>query len=320
MEIIMNTSPIDTTVIIPNWNGEKWLPACLDALHQQRYQSFRTLVVDNGSQDNSRELLKTSYSWVDTILLPENRGFASAVNAGIRASHTEYLVLLNNDTIPSKEWLLNLHTCIRSASPDVGSLASCMVMMDDPLLIDDTGDILNWFGLASKRGHSRPKTEYTQPAEVFSACAGAALYRWSALMKTGLFDEKFESYLEDVDLGLRLCIVGYRCLYVPDAIIMHKGHGSGIKKKKYIINMTRNRLLLFLKNIPISLIIRNAPYLIAGQLWCIREYKNIIASCLGYISFIGMIPSVIHDHRIIKKQRILTKEQIQSLLTIKKTT
>jgi len=313
----MNISPIDCTVIIPNWNGEKWLPLCLDALQQQQYQNFRTLVVDNGSKDRSRILLQTTYPWVESILLPYNQGFASAVNIGIRAAHTKYIVLLNNDTIPSTGWLFNLHNIIRLASPDIGSLASCMVMMDNPLLIDDAGDTLTWFGSAIKRGHGCPITEYSQPVEVFSACAGAALYRRSALLETDLFDEKFESYLEDVDLGLRLRIAGYRCLYVPNAVIMHKGHGSGIHKKTYIIHMTRNRLLLFLKNIPFSLLVRNALILITGQIWYIAVYHSFFASLIGYYLFIGMLPSVILEHRMLIKKRHLSIKQIQSLITIK---
>lgn len=318
LEIEMSTSSIDITVIIPNWNGEQWLPGCLDALRLQRYQNFRTLVVDNGSHDRSRTILKNYYPWVESILLSKNWGFASAVNIGIRAAHTEYIVLLNNDTIPSAEWLYQLQTTIKTSPSDIGSLASCMVMMDNPSLIDDAGDTLSWFGSARKRGHGCRTTGYINSVEVFSSCAGATLYRHTALMKTGLFDEKFESYLEDVDLGLRLHLAGYRCLFVPDAIIIHKGHGSGIIKTKYIMFMTRNRLLLFLNNIPFPLLVKNLHIFIAGQIWYIIAYRNLFASCAGYYSFICMLPSVIYDRRRRRGKQLLSHEQIQSLLTFDK--
>jgi len=316
----MNTSSIDTTIIIPNWNGEKWLGGCLDALSNQDYTNFRTIVVDNGSEDHSRELLRTTYPWVETILLPENKGFACAVNIGIKASRTEYIVLLNNDTIPSREWLNALHEMIQSSPPDVGSLASCMVMMDNPLFIDDAGDILDWFGSAEKRGHCHPVSEYSDAVEVFSACAGAALYRRSALEKTGLFDETFESYLEDIDLGLRLRIAGHRCIYVPQAVIRHKGHGSAILKEKYIINMTRNRTIMFLKNIPVFLLIKHAPLIIAGQVWYALTYHNPRASIRGYGSCIHLIPAMIKEHKRLKNHRILTYKEIEKLLIPKKNT
>lgn len=310
----MNTSSDKITVIIPNWNGEKWLPSCLNAVKNQTFQHFRTIVIDNGSRDRSRSILRDSFPWAETILLPENRGFAAAVNIGIRAAETEYVALLNNDTIPSPDWLLALYDAIRAAPRDVAALASCMTMMDDPGLIDDAGDTLSWFGSALKRGHGHPKGEYQQEEEVFSACAGAALYRRALFEEIGLFDEKFGSYLEDIDLGLRLQLAGYRCRYIPAAEVMHKGHGSAIRKKQYIINMTRNRVLLVVKNIPFPLIIRTLPYLIAGQVWHGVLYRNLFASSAGYLSCIRLIPGILEDRRMIQKKRRRSDDQVRSLL------
>jgi GT2 family glycosyltransferase len=193
-----------------------------------------------------------------------------------------------------------------------------MVMMGDPGRIDDAGDVLSWSGSATKRGHGCSRKDFNTITWVFSACAGAALYRRSVLAETGLFDEKFESYLEDIDLGLRLNLAGYRCMYVPDAVIQHKGHGSRINQKKYIVHMTRNRLMVFLKNIPLSLFIQHLPLFLAGQAWYAGAYRNFFASAVGYFLFLRMLPSVIHEHRVLRTRRKLSHEQIRSLLTYDK--
>ncbi len=270
----MNYSSVKVTVVIPNWNGRKWLGECLSALKLQSYPNFETIVVDDASTDGSTDFIGKLDLRIKVIRLYAHKGFAGAVNAGIKASSGEYILLLNNDTLPSVSFIQNLVHAMDNIPPDVGSLASCMQTMDNPMLIDDAGDLLTWFGQALKRGHGRPVSEYRQRGEVLSPCAGAALYRKTYLQNTGGFDEEFVSYLEDLDLGLRGRLMGYRCFFIPNAIVLHKSHGSDLPKKTYIRLVTRNSLMLIGKIFPFPLLIGDIQHIAIGQVALFIQHRS----------------------------------------------
>ncbi len=205
------------TIIIPVWNGAAWLAACLEALAAQSFRDFAVIVVDNGSTDNSRALVARHAPQATLIAWERNRGFAAAVNAGIRASRAPYVALLNVDTRPRPDWLANLVRAMEASAPDVGGLASTMLSMADPAVVDDCGDTLSWQGAAAKRGHGQLAAAFNQDADIFSPCAGAALYRKSFLDELGGFDERYFAYLEDIDLGLRGRLCGYRYFFGADS-------------------------------------------------------------------------------------------------------
>jgi GT2 family glycosyltransferase len=180
--------------------------------------------------------------------------------------------------------------------------------------LDDTGDIFTWYGHALKRGHGRPVTEFKGEGEILSACAGAALYRRKFLSDVGGFDEMFVSYLEDLDLGLRGRLLGYKCMFVPNADVLHKGHGSNLPAGEYIRFVTRNRLMLLGKNIPLSLLVRHFHHLLIGQLDLLIQYRRPFASFIGYLSFLRQIPYVIHERRGILAKKVLSNQEIDQLL------
>jgi hypothetical protein len=311
----MRTNPIPkVAVIIPNWNTQRWLPGCLNGLRAQSYRDFRVLLVDNGSTDQSLELVRAQYPEVEILALPENRGFAPAVNAGIRHSCSEYVALLNVDTIPHPDWLRWLVEVMDQSLPTVGSLASKILSMDDPTIMDDAGNNLSWYGSACKRGRGEPAKNYDQIEEVFSACGGAALYRRSFLEKVGLFDETFVSYLEDVDLGLQGQLVGYRCLYVPGAQVLHQWRGAGIPRPKYVYLATRNRLALLFKNIPWSLLFKHSPTLLYGQLYFFLAYKKPVYSLAGIFAFLRAWPRLLRQRRAIQKRKHISNQALEALL------
>ncbi|MDD5483896.1 MAG: glycosyltransferase family 2 protein [Kiritimatiellae bacterium] len=311
----MNTTP-RVTVVIPVWNGADWLPACLRALAAQSFRDFLVIMVDNGSVDNSRELAR-AYPRVSVIKFERNRGFAAAVNAGIRQCSSEYVVLLNTDAQPRPDWLQHLVHAMDAGGPEVGCLASRMLSMGNPALVDNCGDILSWQGAAAKRGHGQPADFFGRSEEVFSACAGAALYRRSLLETLGGFDERFFAYLEDLDLGLRARMRGYRCLFVPEAEVLHQGHGSGISSARYVRLVTRNRLLLFLKNVPARLLLRHALSLIYGQWYFLVAYRRPLASLAGYCSFLACLPHVCRARRRTLKNIVVPLEALDRLLAKK---
>jgi len=270
----------------------------MQALGRQTYRDFSVTLVDNGSTDGSVPSAIASCNFpVRVLSFSENRGFAVAVNRGIRAADSRYIALLNVDTVPEPDWLHTLVTYLQGCASDVGALASLMVRMDAPHLVDDAGDILSWYGSAMKRGHGEPASAYQMDEEVCSVCAGAALYTRDFFDTVGDFDECFTSYLEDVDLCLRGRLLGYKYMFVPGAVVRHQGHGSRLANACYVFFMTRNRLMLFGKNIPISLLIRNMHRIVHGQFYYFIVYRKPIASLRGYLALIRLIPHIISSRR-----------------------
>ncbi len=303
------------TIIIPNWNTQRWLPGCLDGLRAQHFRDFRIILVDNGSTDDSVAFVRLQYPEVEILSFTENRGFAVAVNAGIQQANTEYVVLLNPDTAPQPDWLANLVETIANSPSEVAALASKMLSLKNPNIIDDAGDTLSWYGSARKRGVGQPAREYNEAADVFSTCAGAALYRRCFLTEIGGFDEDFGSYLEDIDLGLRGRLLGYRYLYVPDAQILHQSHGAGIARSRYVYLMTRNRLSLLVKNIPLKLLLKHSPRLIYGQIYFFLAYKKPFHSLVGTLSFLIALPRVLRQRRIIQKHKRISNQALETMLS-----
>lgn len=303
------------TVVIPVWNGAAWLAGCLNALAAQSFRDFALVVVDNGSTDNGRALVARHAPRAVLIAWEQNRGFAAAVNAGIRASRSEYVALLNVDTLPRPDWLANLVRAMDASAPDIGGLASKMLSMTDSAVVDDCGDILSWQGAAAKRGHGRSAAEFEEVSEIFSPCAGAALYRKSFLDELGGFDEHFFAYLEDVDLGLRGRLRGYRHFFVPSAEVLHQGHGSGLPHARYVRLMTRNRIVLLLKNLPLRLLVRHAMSLLYGQIYFCIAYRRPLAALAGYFSLLPVLAHIARERRTIQQNLKLTPAQVEHLLT-----
>ena len=253
------------TIIIPNYNGKHFLGPCLDSLSEQSCQNFEILVADNHSSDGSVEFLAEQYPDVRIIALDKNRGFSAAVNAGIRASASPYVILLNNDTIADPHFVEELLGAVRR-SPKIFSVSSKMVQMHHPDLIDSAGDLYTLAGWGICRGTGRPVRNYTKPDEIFSACAGAAIYRRSVFQRIGYFDESHFAYLEDMDIGYRSRIYGYQNWYCPSAIVRHVGSGtSGSKYNSFKVSLSaRNSIWLVWKNMPLPQIVLNCLPLAAG--------------------------------------------------------
>lgn len=251
------------TVIIPNYNGKAFLEPCLAALERQKCRDFEILVVDNGSDDGSAGWLKKR--GIPAICLETNTGFSGAVNAGIRAARTPYVLLLNNDTEPEPEFVGELLKSIRR-SPKIFAVSSKMIQLHHRELMDDAGDMYSVLGWAYQRGVGQSSTGYNRPREVFSACAGAAVYRREVFEIIGYFDEKHFAYLEDLDVCWRAKIFGYHNMYCPTAVVYHVGSGtSGSKYNEFKVKLAaRNNIYLNYKNMPWPQLFINLLPLAAG--------------------------------------------------------
>lgn len=256
----------EVTIIIPNYNGRTLLENCIKTLERQTCQDFLLLVVDNGSTDGSVDV-KSDVIAMETIALTENTGFCGAVNIGIKYTKTPYFILLNNDTEVDEGFVEHLLSGI-CESEDIFSCGAMMIDYHNRELIDNAGDYYTALGWAVARGKGKAIGQYDKPRDVFSCCGGASIYRTDVVQKIGILDETHFAYLEDVDLGYRAKIYGYRNRYLPAARVYHVGSattGTRYNEKKVFL-AARNSVYLIYKNMPLLQMILNLPLILAGVL------------------------------------------------------
>jgi GT2 family glycosyltransferase len=255
------------SVIIPNYNGKGYLEDCLRSLRKQTFKDFDIILVDNGSEDGSLEYLDKKWPEVKVIALPENTGFANAVNVGIEASDSEYVFLLNNDTICDERALESL-VRIMDNKRKLFSAQAKMLKIKDPHDIDDAGDLYCALGWAFALGKDTDNRRFSRRESITSACAGAAIYRKEYFETVGLFDSEHFCYLEDVDLGYRARLKGYGNVMEPEAIVYHVGSASsGSRYNKFKVELTAgNNLYLLYKNMPGFQLFINFPFILVGIL------------------------------------------------------
>lgn len=251
-----------STIVIPNYNGIRYLENCLRSLENEQ---AHIIVVDNASADGSYEMLGEKFPMVKTIRFSENAGFCKAVNAGIAASSTEYVILLNNDTTVESGFVQALER-VMDEDDTIFSASAKVISMKDKETIDDAGDLYCALGWAFAIGKGRPERNYRERYPIFAACGCAAVYRKSILDKIGGLDENHFAYLEDIDLGYRAKIYGFRNIFVPDARVYHVGSASsGSRYNAFKVDLSaKNSVYLIYKNMPLLQILLNIPFFTAG--------------------------------------------------------
>jgi GT2 family glycosyltransferase len=293
--------------VIPNWNGRRWLPDCLDSVARQTRAPAETIVVDNGSTDGSRELLAERFPAVRVVALERNHGFAVAANRGIAAAGAEAVALVNTDVVLAEDWLERA-TAALAADPRAAAVATKMVDLADPGVLYDAGDVLRRDGACEQRGRFRAdEGRFDAPGEVFAACAGAAVYRREAVLAVGGFDESFFSYLEDVDLGLRLRLAGWRCRYEP-VVARHAGGGSAGQLARPVPGwVERNTLLLVAKHFPA----RWLPQVAYRQLGWLRHAARtggLGAHLRGAAAALPALPRALRARRALRRSAVVPIE------------
>lgn len=262
-------------MVIPVWHGLPHLPECLAALRAQSFRDFETIAVDNASPDGAGEWLAGQPD-VRLVRNPRNLGFAGGTNAGIRASSGACVVTLNQDTVPHPRFLEELVAAARG--PRVGMVASKMLVYHDAARINSAGLALlpELYGI--DRGiEERDAGPWEAAGEVFGPCAGAALYARAMLDEVGLFDEEFFAYFEDLDLAWRARLAGWRCVYNPRAVVLHKHRSSAQRRsgldvpREVVAWCERNRVWVIAKNAGLSTLLLRAPALVAHEAWVLAE-------------------------------------------------
>lgn len=302
-------------IIIPNWNGEKYLATCLESLKKQSAANFKVYVVDNGSDDGSVNFVKEKYPEAVLIEQPTNSGFSRAVNRGIRASSSPWVFLLNNDVEVALDCLEKLSTFI--AHDDRFEIIALKMMdFNQRQIIDGAGDAVLRGGVGYRLGTlEKDQAQYSVRRPVFGACAGAAVYKREVFQRIGLFDDDFFAYLEDVDLNLRAVRAGVKVCFLPEAIIYHIGSAStGSKFNDTTIRLsTRNNLLVIIKNYEPLLIMQFLlPILVYQFFWLlfVVKHQRFKAYCTGVFEAVTMAPLMAKKRSYRHRSALLSRGQL----------
>jgi GT2 family glycosyltransferase len=322
------------SVIVVNWNGLHLLDDCFGSLARQTWKEAEFILVDNGSTDGSRE---TVIAWAQrlpnaqTILLPYNSGFCKANNLAFEKARGQWIALFNSDAIAEPNWLAEL-VRYGDLSRRIGMVASKILFQNPKGLIDKTGHLMYWDGQNRGRGTMQPDLgQYDKPEEILWPDACAALYHRKVFEETGGFDETFFAFGDDADLGLRARLLGWTAWYAPTAVVHHKHSASfGAYSPLKVMLVERNRLLLAIKNFPLSLLLQN-PFWTARRLsWnaygVIRKKgaaarfvetngwgRMMVNLAWSYLSALKLLPEAWRRRRVIQRTRRISSRQMRQL-------
>jgi GT2 family glycosyltransferase len=326
------------SVVVVTWNRRDLLRSCLQTLNRQKLeQPFEVVVVDNGSDDGSpemvlREFAKNPVFRLKLIRNQVNRGFCAGNNQGFAASDSEFVALLNNDAEAEPDWLAALVRAFEGR-PEVGMAASKILVHEDPRRIDKVGHLIYPDGQNRGRGSGELDAgQFDRIEEVLWPDGCAAMYRRAMLDQIGGFDEDFFAYADDAELGLRGRIAGWKCLYMPGARVRHhRGATLGVRSERRLELIERNRVLLAAKLFPWSLLWLNGAYyltrLLAG-LWAAATRKGevgrypgltgkirvALALLKGDLSALTLLPKMLAKRRSVNAIRKLSPREVRVLI------
>lgn len=253
-------------MIVLNYNGVRFLPDCLGSLESNLPHPGEVIVVDNGSTDGSLHYISHNHPWVKPLALKENRWFAGGNNAAVRASDSDFLIFLNNDTRVAPDWAEELLAPFEDG--EVGAVTSSMRRFGEPSVMDSAGGTVDYLGYSRDFGAGEPAEKWSEPARILIPCGGAMAVRRSALEEPSrAFWNQLGIYSEDLDLGISMYRRGWKVVYQPGAVVEHHfsattGRGSPVK----VYYSTRNRLLVLRRHLSGKTWKSLAPTLASWQL------------------------------------------------------
>lgn len=307
------------TVVVVTYNAGDHLVRAIECLLRQTFTDFHVVVVDNGSEDDSvtRARARATDPRFRFIEVGENLGYAAANNFVARETKSPWFATLNPDAFPEPGWLDALHRATM-AYPDVAAFGSTQIDAANPNLLDGCGDVFGLAGFPWRGGHKHPVSALPPEGETFSACGAAALYKADAFREAGGFDERFFCYVEDVDLGYRLRLLGYRCRQVNDAVVHHVGGGTTGPKSAFTrYHGIRNAIWCFAKNTPGALLWPMLPFAVGVNLLALGSgirhgtIRTIIRAQYDALAGLG---EILRERRRVQARRRVGARQIAHML------
>jgi GT2 family glycosyltransferase len=309
------------TAGIATYNGRQLLEVVLPSLRAQTFRNFRTVVVDDASADGTAAWLREQWHEVEVIVHSQNRGVTAALNSCLHAGSSEFVALLNNDVELDPNCFSELIAAL-DAHPDAGAAAAKLIDFHDHGVIDGAGDVYEWTGLASRRGHGeRDVGQYQDPRQIFGACACVALYRRSAVTAVGDFDEQLFAFYEDVDWSFRAQLLGFTCRYVPTAVAYHMGSATfGRDSSDFMIyQYLRNVIWVVAKNYPRSALVRYGYKFWNAQrgnfLWTVKTRRGKVFVRAWRDALRGM-PSILRKRRQVQRSRTIGLRELRQVIGV----
>lgn len=306
------------SIIVVNWNGERFLKDCLGALSNQSYANSEIIVVDNGSSDNSVRFTRENFPEIRIVALTENKGFTGGNAAGLEIAQGAYIALVNNDARAEKKWLENLiEPMLRDRT--IG-LCSSKLIFENIQTVNSAGDGLTTAGVGFNRGLGESTVDFNVPEPVFGACGAAVLYRRRMLDEIGFLDEDFFLYDEDTDLNFRAQLAGWKCIYVPTAVAYHVANATSKRlSDMHVYYHTRNLEFVWIKNMPAGLMIRFAPHKLVQELGsfcylCLRHGKW-LPFFRAKRDALKMVPLMLQKRKKIQARKRVPNRYVRSVVT-----
>jgi GT2 family glycosyltransferase len=324
--------PKKVTVVIPNWNGERDLPAAIESVLAQSYKTLTLVIVDNGSTDKSKDIIekyKRRDPRVHSIYRNKNYGYTGGVNPGFEVAigeDADFAAPFNNDAVADKDWLKHLVGFLET-HPQHG-IAACTLLHADGKSIDSTADLYTTWGIPYPRGRDEPASDrYDLDTDIFGASGGASMYRVAMLKQIGILDQDFFAYYEDIDLSFRAQLAGWKVAYVPKSVVYHgigqtsvrlgkRRQAAGTANTFTTKQFMKNLPFILVKDMPLGLLWRVLPrFMLAYSLFFFKAFTDRRggSALKGALLFWLKLPKKLGQRRRIQKQRKVSNDYLWSL-------
>ena len=311
---------MNVTAVVLTLDGRELLEGMLPTLVSQDAPNLRIVVLDDGSADGTPEWLRARWPRIEVVVNERNLGVARSFNRAVAlARGSDYLALLNNDLELAPDYVSRLVAALE-AHPEAAAANGKMRNFRDRALLDGAGDSFMWSSIALRRGWGEPDTgQFDEPAEVFSVCGGAAVYRMAAFDDVGVFDEDFHAYLEDIDWGFRAQLLGWTARYVPAAEVFHVGGATTSRNARFYGRLQRrNTLLLIVKNYPLVAMLRHLPGIVTHHAgWLVASKRDGVARdhLAAWAQAARMLPATLRKRRAIQGRRRVGVDRLDAIMS-----
>lgn len=300
------------SIIILNYNGKRWLELCLPTIKKINYKSLEVIVVNNGSTDDSGEFVRKNFPEFNLLTIKKNRGFAGANNYGVRRARGKYILLLNNDTQVTSNFLDPL-VKLMEQNETIGVVQPQLRSMRNHTLIDSAASFYTSTGFLYHYGYMQEarKKQYNNMLSCYSIKGACMFMRREEYLRLGGLDEDFVCYVEESDLCHRFLLSGKKIIYLPKSHIYHYGGGDMSimeKSETTAFRSFRNRFYSYFKNLSLIELIKVIPInLILSEIYILKtllssKYKNAIAAQIGTLWWIFHMPKILSKRKIVQRE------------------